>query len=1057
MSIPSSVNPLFLGAAGSAEEGGYLIERSLRFNSPDSAYLSRTPSVSGNRKTWTWAGWVKRSKSATQFLFSSVNSATQQRFGFISDKLYWVWAQGTAGLNTAAVFRDYAAWYHIQLVSDTDNATAANRIRIYVNGASQSLSGDTVSSGEQWDINTTIQHAIGAFSDGGGFGSFFDGYLADIHFIDGQALDPTSFGEFDDNGIWQPKAYTGSYGTNGGQLKFEDNSSNTATTLGKDTSGLNNDWTPVNLSTTTGGPTSVAAASGALPVYNTTGTYGDTKGSGTRTDSNSSSIVLALPMEGANNGTTFTDEHATIKGSGSAKTITRNGDTKTSTAQSKFYGSSGFFDGSGDYLRINGSSDTGFSAGTAFTIECWIRGSNLGSTPAIFGNRAFVEGNSFTVYVTSSATNTLQVHVGGGTVTYFNVPGGLANDTWHHIAMTRNTSNVVSFYANGILVGTGSPSSDLSYADFFIGCWGTGNGSFYEGYIQDFRIYKGVAKYTTNFNPPSSTANATIAAGNDSLVDVPTNGTQTDTGAGGQVRGNYCTWNPLAKGSDCTLSNGNLDVAWGTASGSQTMGAATFGVSSGKWYWETTITASSASPTNAVLGITTKPFGDSEYPGYSATSWGYRGSDGQKWNNTSGASYGASYANGDVVGVAFDADNGTLTFYKNGSSQGTAYTGLTSGPYFPAIGDQSSAQTFSAATNFGQRPFAYTAPSGFKALNTANLPAPTIVKGSDYFDTKLYTGNGSTQTISGLGFSPDFVWIKARDTNYSHQLIDIIRGGTKPMFSDRTDAEGTFQSITSFNSDGYTVSTELGVNGSGTPFVAWTWDAGDNTVTNDVGSISSQVRANASAGFSIVTWTVGTAPYTVGHGLNAEPYMIITKSRTGSGTNWGTYHRSTGNQSRTYLNLTLAASSGESVWNNTTPTSTVFSLGSSGEFSGDMVAYCFAPVAGYSSFGSYTGNGSADGPFVYTGFRPRWIMIKRSSSGASGGNWIIKDTSRPGYNTTNLNLFANSSTSETTEYPFDILSNGFKIRETDIDINASGGTYVWAAFAEHPFQYARAR
>ena len=169
MSIPGSVNPLFLGAAGQTTGGGeYQIERSVRFNSPDSAYLSRTPASSGNRKTWTWAGWVKRSNlGTTQGLFGSVNAATQQRFSFISDKLYWVWAQGTEWRNPDAVFRDASAWYHIVLASDTDNATAANRIRIYVNGTEQTLTGSTVSPGEQWDINTTIQHRIGTFNDGG--------------------------------------------------------------------------------------------------------------------------------------------------------------------------------------------------------------------------------------------------------------------------------------------------------------------------------------------------------------------------------------------------------------------------------------------------------------------------------------------------------------------------------------------------------------------------------------------------------------------------------------------------------------------------------------------------------------------------------------------------------------------------------------------------------------------------------------------------------------------------------------------------------------------------
>jgi len=363
----------------------------------------------------------------------------------------------------------------------------------------------------------------------------------------------------------------------------------------------------------------------------------------------------------------------------------------------------------------------------------------------------------------------------------------------------------------------------------------------------------------------------------------------------------------------------------------------------------------------------------------------------------------------------------------------------------------------SMTVNFGQRPFAYTAPSGFKALCTANLPAPTIVKPSTVMDVKLYTGNGTTQNITGLGFNPDLVWMKVRNYHiYYHELVDSVRGVNKSLFSNATDAEATINTLTAFNSDGFTVSTNgganVGTNDNGRPFVAWCWDAGTTTTTNTQGSISSQVRANASAGFSVVTATKSSGSSTAqtfGHGLGVEPHMIILKRRNGS-ESWYVYNKVLGNAARLQLNETSAVTNGSGVWGSTTPTSQVFTVQSFND--GDFVAYCFAPVAGYSSFGSYTGNGSADGPFVYTnGMRPRWVMIKRSSADSSGGNWIIKDTLRPVYNTTNLNLFANSSTSESTEYPFDILSSGFKIRDTNVDINTSGATYIYAAFAESPF------
>ncbi|NBW23354.1 MAG: LamG domain-containing protein, partial [Caulobacteraceae bacterium] len=356
---------------------------------------------------------------------------------------------------------------------------------------------------------------------------YFDGYLANVHLIDGQALTPSSFTETDaTTGQLIPKAYTGSYGTNGFYLKFDDNSSNTASTLGKDTSPNGNNWTPNNLQTATGGPTSVASASGALPIYNTTDTYGATKGSGDRTDSNSSSIVLAIPMDGANNGTTFTDESATIKGSGSAKSITRNGDTKTSTAQSKFYGSSGYFDGSGDYLTNSDITDFNFDTGD-FTIECWIYHSSTGSNEGYSDTGTSISsatGGQWFLYKTSSDKVSWGQHGAGAIITSAT---SIVSQAWTHIAICR-ASSAVKIYINGILDAQATSSVNFNNGGTLrIGAVATPY--YLNGYMQDFRVYKGVAKYTSNFNPPSSTQNPTIAAGNDSLVDVPTNGAQTDT------------------------------------------------------------------------------------------------------------------------------------------------------------------------------------------------------------------------------------------------------------------------------------------------------------------------------------------------------------------------------------------------------------------------------------------------------------------------------------------------------------------------------------------------
>jgi hypothetical protein len=1056
MSIITS--PLLLGA----DSGIYQISRSLRFNSADSAYLSRTPASAGNRKTWTWAGWVKGvATSENPHLFTCTTGATDAtyfRLWFVSDSIR-VSNYNNNLRQTSAVYRDPSAWYHVVLAVDTTQATAANRIKLYVNGSEVTAFSSSVNPNQNDDlgINQAAAHSIGATSAGT---ATLSGYLADIHFIDGQALDPSSFTETDaTTGQLIPKAYSGgSYGTNGFKLNFSDNSTTAA--LGTDTSGNGNTWTVNNFSVSSGAAVSVAAATGALPVFNTTDTYGTVKGTGTRTDTNSSSIVLALPMDGTNGGTSFGDQSAVIKGSGSAKTINVNGNTNTSTSQSKFYGSSGYFDGSGDFLTST-SADFGFSSGTAFTIECWFRAAGLpssgdGSGGAIFGNRGFVESNAFTVYLGSSSTNTIGVHVGGGTTTYFSRSGGFALNTWYHLAMVRNTSNTVEFYVNGVSIGTGSVTSDLSNGAMYIAAWNST--SAFNGYIQDLRIYKGAAKYTGNFNPPSATADPAVGAGNDSLVDTPTS-FGTDTGVGGEVRGNYCTWNPLAALSFATLSNGNLDVAL-NGSASYAIGVrGTIAIpTSGKWYWEVTVTSVGE------LGIGVIDFQSG------IRSYYYRYDDGGWQNiyiNDVQTAAVVGYTNNDVIGIGYDADNSQIRWYKNGTQVGTNYSLTNNGRFVPHISHGSFSGSAAAIANFGQRAFAYTAPSGFKALCDTNLPAPLTAKPDQVFQTKLYTGNASTNTISGLGFSPDLVWIKSRSNANWHNIIDAVRGNNKIIYSNSTDAEASegTPSLTSFNSDGFTLSgngsTGVGnVNGNGTTYVAWNWDAGTSTVTNTAGSITSQVRANASAGFSVVTYTATGSTLTVGHGLGVAPELIIIKGRT-STNSWAVYTKVVGTSGFLLLNSTAAVQN-YNVWNNTSPTSTVFTVGApfdEGNASGvNHVAYCFAPVVGYSSFGSYVGNGSSsDGPFVYTGHKPRWLMIKCSSIGDAYQHWHIFDTARSGYNVTSAVLQANTSTGEGSFAVIDLLSNGFKIKYTDSFFNQSGSTWIFASFAENPFQYARAR
>jgi hypothetical protein len=522
--------------------------------------------------------------------------------------------------------------------------------------------------------------------------------------------------------------------------------------------------------------------------------------------------------------------------------------------------------------------------------------------------------------------------------------------------------------------------------------------------------------------------------------------------------------------TSAVLSNGNLD--WSTI-GQTGYGfvRGSIGMSSGKWYWE--VTATNTGDT-LVIGLARfdalSPVPTYPYLGQDSKSWGYLSSSGQKYTNDSASSYGASYGVNDVIGVAYDADNGTLTFYKNGTSQGQAFTGLNSGPYFPVISDFSGSGTTgcSAVFNFGARPFQTAAPSGFKALCTQNLPAPLVTKPNTVMDVALYTGNGSTQSISSLAFGPDLVWIKARNLTYYHRIVDSVRGVQKFLYSNSTDVEETSTlngRFNSFDATGFTLGSADntggdGINQSTAPYVAWCWDAGTSTVSNTQGSISSgsQVRANTSAGFSVVTWTGQATAATIGHGLGAAPSLIICKSRSNV-QSWGVYHKDTGIDKYILLDSTGAATTYSGIWGSSAPTSTVFgvpgNVGLNNNSGWTYVAYCFAPVVGYSSAFSYTGNGDSSGPFVYLGFRPRFIIQKRTDS---TGSWLMIDTARDPVNVARNELFANSSIAEADNTSLvDVLSNGFKIRATFANMNASGGSFIGYAFAEAPFNYSRAR
>jgi hypothetical protein len=778
--------------------GAYNLESSLRFRRSANAYLSRTPTTAGNRKTFTFSLWFKGKGYYTgndHLIGVNTSSTSYARvyYGTAGDNYLRV-NQYVGGVNldltTTQVLRDPSAWYHLVVAFDTTQATASNRIKVYLNGEQITSFSTATYPSQNFDtlFNTTNEHRIGTLGATYNTGYEFDGYMTEVNFVDGQALDPTSFGETNDNGVWSPIAYTGTYGTNGFYLNFSDGTS--TTTLGYDYSGSSNNWTTNNISLT---------------------------------------------------------------------------------------------------------------AGSTYDL--------MSDTP--------------------------------------------------------------------------------------------------------------------------------------SLADEDT--------------GNFATLNPLNSGSGNTVSEANLKIATASTGAPTTYG--TIAVSSGKWYWEFIPLSLGVGVAVGIAETTTT--NASGFYSYS-TGYGYYSANGQKYTSGSGTAYGATFTVNDVIGIALDLDAGTLEFYKNGVSQGTAYTGL-SGEFTFAVADGGTG-SISGAVNFGQRPFAYTPPTGYKKLNTFNLPDSSITDGSQYFDINLYTGNGATQTFTNLNFSPDFIWTKKRDsiTNSNHGIQDSVRGVYKNLFANVTNVEvSSINTVTSYDSNGYQIGDNQHYNSSGNTFVSWNWRASDSTaVSNTDGTITSQVSANPTSGFSIVSWTGnGTAGATIGHGLGVAPSVLINKNRDLSNP-WVVYHSSNTSAPETdylVLNTTAATADNIVIWNDTAPTSDVFTVGSSATMNGngnDIITYCFAEVEGFSKFGSYTGNGSTDGTFVYTGFRPAFVMVKQYTT---TGNWIINDSGRAPYNLIPAALYPNLSNAEDSSHTMDLLSNGFKLRSTGNDSNGSGTGIIYMAFAENPFKNSLAR
>jgi hypothetical protein len=759
--------------------------------------------------------------------------------------------------------------------------------------------------------------------------------------------------------------------------------------------------------------------------------------------------------------------------------------------------------------RTNSSSPT---SATTWTYSTWVKRGSLGATRPILNAYSSTTATSV-IDFSSDNIRVLNIDPTGtqaGIVTnaVFRDPSA-----WYHIVVSSTASSTPKLYVNGVEVTSFSSSSAVTASWYFgsnsVAQWigreqfGAGN-DYFDGYLAEAHYIDGQAltpssfgetdtitgvwkpkKYTgtygTNgfylkFNNLTSTStlgndssgnsntwtvnnvSLTTGATYDSMTDVPTLTSATAA--------NYSTLNPISNIGNGTISNANLNfvsttAAWRSAAG-------TIFSNSGKFYFEGTLTAFSGANPSFMLGVCNTSFSSfGSYSGSSANAWVVQGSltTTNKWNSdTSSLLAAQTSAVSDVFMVAVDTDAAKVWFGRNGTWYASGDPAAGTNAAYTTISGQlgavvSSVDTVSTiAVNFGQRPFAYTPPSGFVALNTFNLPTSTIVAGNTNFEAKTWIEgvDGGSQVVN---FAPDFVWLKNRANTEDHFLLDTIRTGTKYLSSNTTGAEGTISgtSVVTFNSNGITTgSTTLTGN---TSYVGWFAKAGGASSSNTSGSITSTVSVNASAGFSIVTYTGnGTSGATVGHGLGVAPSVIFLKQRD-SAVSWRTYHISVGNIGGLVLNSDTGTVTDSSYWNNTTPSSTVFTIGNNAFVNtngGTYVAYCWSEIAGFSKFSSYTGNGSNDGPFIYTGFRPKFVLIK---STANTSNWYIWDTARNTFNVMNFSLYPNGSNAEVTasDLSLDCLSNGFKIRGNSSGINTSSQAYTYMAFAENSLKNSLAR
>ena len=1048
----------------SGAKDAYEIEKSLQFDAASTAYLKRTPSSAGNRRTFTLSAWVKMSKTGFNngaiFCCSTGTNDASTTYIAIYQGTFNFQGYNTNYRKSNRLLRDPAAWYHLVYAIDSTQGTADNRIRMYVNGEEITDWHTKNNPSQNYDfiINSTNEHQLG--DEGGVTGGItpWDGYMAEVHFIDGTQLTPSSFGETDSvTGEWIPKEVTGlTYGTNGFYLPFKKNERYSVYFDGSTSSGIraadSSDFDMGNGDMTCEmwfyvdedagnyrrlcGQSAAAAAQAQIPFA-------------IEIDTNNKPVGY-LFYSGANyetmlSSTAINDNEwnhvALVRNSGTA-TLYLNGTSvySQSTTVTLNTSAGGFGIGAlGDY--------------TGETFKGWISNFRL-----VVGSAVYTSNFTPSTSPLTAVTNTKILCCQGATVTKDNS----ADDR----TLTVTAANTYS-----------QKMAPFTYD------W-----------------YQDQSGQTNDYSPD----NVTI---NDVMQDSPTN--------------NFSTMNPLDTGTYCTLSRGML-LSQGNTSADAGWSHNNFPMAngSGKWYSEHRIGQLSATGGNyPSIGVSSTYL--SYYNGTLTTSRFYNNycriratgncdEYGSVFTEQSGMDLGATLADDDIISIAVDTDNKKIWFAKNGTWIGSGNPGGNSNPSFTytleddlliSIQHLSDSAASWVYSNYGQDAtfngnviaggnadangygdFKYAVPSGFKALCTQNLATPTVKNGREHHNTITYTGNNGTNNITGMGFAPDLVWLNAQGVTANHKIQDVVSGNTLVLEPDATTAgEDQSANFTAFASDGFNLAgSTTEYNNNSYTYYAHGWKAGGATTTDvtESGSGTSRINqssrsTNTTAGFSIIKYVgahdeISNGEHTkVHHGLNSPPQTLIIKhlTETVSWSVMGHWMIHSGavagfNDYRIGLDHTDPYS-GSSYMGTTDPDSTYIYLGNSDYVNDDgdsYICYAWHEVDGYSKFGYYLGNGSTDGPFIYTGFRPAWVMFRRMN--ASGANhWMMFNTK---LDPDNPAISGNWADYEPTgeahaSYAWDILSNGFKIRSTNASGNTSGGYYMYMAFAESPFKYANAR